>query len=265
MELAADLALLDDDEPEPFELINPEGASPLFLVCDHASNFVPRALQGLGLDPAYLSLHIAYDIGAAAVTRRLAASLDAPAVLSHFSRLVVDPNRPLDDATSIPAVSDAIPVPGNRGLSVGAREARIATFFRPYHRAIETTLQRRLGRGALPIFVSVHSFTPMLEGARRPWDIGVLWDHGNRVARPLIEALGRRGLTVGDNEPYSGTIAFGFTTRHHAAPLGLPQVLLELRQDLIDTDAGAEAWADILKEELSALAHHPAAKERTGA
>ncbi len=261
MDLAADLALLGDDEPQPFELINPEGSSPLFLVCDHASNFVPRALNGLGLDPARLSLHIAYDIGAAAVTRRLAAGLDAPAVLSHFSRLVIDPNRPLDDEASVPPVSDGIAVPGNQALPGGEREARIATFFQPYHQAVGAALHRRLHRGQLPIFVSVHSFTPMLEGERRPWEIGVLWDHGNRVAPPLIEALRRRGLNVGDNEPYSGTIAFGFTTHHHAAPRGLPQVLLELRQDLVDTDAGAAAWAEILMEELRALSQLPAARE----
>ena len=219
---------------------------------------MPRRLAGLGLDPAALRLHVAYDIGAAALTRRLAALLEAPAVLSHFSRLVIDPNRVLDHETSIPEVSDGIAVPGNRALSGGERRRRVAIFFAPYHRALAAALQRRLERGRLPALVSVHSFTPVMEGLSRPWEIGVLWNRDGRLALPLIEALRARGLVVGDNQPYSGATPFGYTMQHHADPLGLPQVLLEVRQDLIDTQPGVETWARRLAEVLPPLLDDPA-------
>ncbi|GAB5468642.1 MAG: N-formylglutamate amidohydrolase [Rhodospirillales bacterium] len=258
MNLAAPRPLLAPDEPPAFEIIESPLTSPFLLLCDHASNFVPRALDDLGLDPASLALHIAYDIGAAAMTRRLAANLAAPAVLSHFSRLVIDPNRPIGHAASIPEVSDAITIPGNLDLSPAECQARAASFFDPYHRGVEAALQQRLDQGRLPIVISLHSFTPAMDGQLRPWEIGVLWDRDDRLARPLLGALADLGLVVGDNQPYSGRAPYGFTMGHHASSLGLPQVLLEVRQDLIDTDAGAAHWGDLLAQVLSPLASDPA-------
>ncbi len=253
MNLAAPHSYLAEREPPPFELINPGKASPFFLVCDHASNHVPADLHCLGLLSDQLELHIAYDIGAAAMTRRMAEVLGAPAVLAGFSRLVIDANRVIDHETSIPEESDGVSVPGNLGLDGEERERRIARYFDPYHRAVATGLEAARARGERPILVSLHSFTAIMNGLQRPWQVGVLWDRDDRMAAPLIRGLGARGLTVGDNQPYSGGTDFGFTMQHHAFPLGLPQVLLEVRQDLISERQEAEAWADLLAQELERL------------
>ncbi len=238
----------------PYETINPGLPSPFFLVCDHASNHVPAELDSLGLLPEQLELHIAYDIGAAAMTRRLAELLHAPAVLAGFSRLVIDANRVTDHETSIVAVSDGVEVPGNRHLGEAERRRRIARYFEPYHQAVARGLKAALARGERPIFVSLHSFTAVMQGFQRPWQVGILWDRDDSLAAPLIRALAARGLTVGDNQPYSGGTDFGYTMQHHALPPGLPQVLIEVRQDLISTESDAWAWATLLAEELKALA-----------
>ncbi len=253
MNLAAPQAQVEAREPPPFELINAGRSSPFFLVCDHASNHVAADLDYLGLLPEQLDLHIAYDIGAAVMTRRLAEVLAAPAVLAGFSRLVIDANRVVHHETSIPEVSDGVTIPGNLGLGEAERERRIARYFDPYHRAVTAGIEAAVARGERPILVSMHSFTAIMDGFQRPWQVGVLWDRDDTMAAPLIRALGARGLTVGDNQPYSGGTDFGFTMQQHAFPLGLPQVLLEVRQDLISKRRDAEAWADLLVEELERL------------
>ena len=253
------------DEPPPFEICNPDGPAPLVLLCDHASGFIPRALDALGLDEAQLARHIAFDIGIAEVTRRLAERLDAPAVLSGFSRLIVDPNRGLDDPTLMPQISDGVVVPGNRALSPAARRARLEAFFEPYHAAVTRVLdakQASLGgpsgappRG--PAVISMHSFTPVMKGNERPWQIGVLWNRDPRLPRPLMAKLRAAGVVVGDNEPYSGRDGHGHTLHVHAEPRGFANVLIEVRQDLIDTHHGADAWAGRLGAVLGELAADP--------
>ena len=242
--------LLAADEPAPVELENEAGPAPFFLICDHATAFIPAALNKLGLDEAELARHIALDIGAAAVTRLLARQLEARALLSHFSRLVIDPNRWPEDPTLIPQISDGTVVPGNRDLGAEGVEVRKAAFYRPYHAAIEAEFEQRLARGETPALISMHSFTPVMRGAERPWQVGILWREDGRIAEPLIERLRRRGLVVGDNEPYSAREGLGHTVEVHAEPRGLPCVLIEVRQDLIDTRQGAVEWAAILAEEL---------------
>jgi len=259
---AQDSGLLAPDEPRPFELFNGAGKAPLLLICDHATRFIPRALRGLGLDEAALCRHIAWDIGIAEVTRLVARRLDAPAVLSHFSRLVVDPNRQLDNPTLMPEISDGTVVPGNRDLDAAARRARVDTFFRPYHHAIDAQLDAMLAAGAAqgraPAVVSMHSFTPVMHGVGRPWEIGVLWNRDPRLPRPLMERLRAEGLTVGDNEPYSGADGHGYTQHTHADRRGLANVLIEVRQDLIDTQQGAALWAERLGAALEAVLADPA-------
>jgi predicted N-formylglutamate amidohydrolase len=250
-------SLLGAGDPAPVERINPDGRVDLLLLCDHASAAVPAALGLLGLAPAALERHIGWDIGAAAVTRRLAELLGAPAVLSGFSRLVIDCNRLLDDPTSIPPMSDGQAVPGNQDLSPAAREQRAASCFWPYQRAIEAQLSRALGLGAAPVILSIHSFTPRFQGFDRPWQAGVLWDRDPRIPLPLIAGLSAEGLTVGDNEPYSARSPEGFTLHHHAAPRGLPHVLIELRQDEIDTDAGVHRFAGHLMRALQPILANP--------
>jgi len=261
-----DSGLLAPDEPRPFELFNAAGQAPLLLLCDHATRFIPRALGSLGLDEAALTRHIAWDIGIAEVTRELARRLDAPALLSHFSRLVVDPNRQLDNPTLMPEISDGTVVPGNRDLDAAARAARIDTFFRPYHDAIDAQLDAMLAPGTegdpgaerVPALVSMHSFTPIMHGVARPWEVGVLWNRDPRLPRPLMERLRAEGLSVGDNEPYSGADGHGYTQHTHGDSRGLANVLIELRQDLIDTQQGAALWAQRLAGALEAVLRDPA-------
>jgi predicted N-formylglutamate amidohydrolase len=243
-------SLLAVDEPAPFEVYNEIGAAPVLLVCDHASRFIPRALAGLGLSEAELCRHIAWDIGIAEVTKGLARHLDAPAVLSHFSRLIIDPNRAEADDTLVPAVSDGVAIPGNRDVTPGARAARIAEFHAPYHAAVEQTLVAAMGRHPALALVSMHSFTPVMDGFERPWQIGILWDQDGRLPVPFMEVLRARGIAVGDNAPYSGRDVQGYTLRRHAEAHGLPNVLIEVRQDLIDTHHGAAEWTAILGETL---------------
>ena len=273
------LSLLAPDEPAPFESLNDGGGAPLLVICDHASAFIPRALGSLGLDRAHLARHIALDIGAAEVARRLAERLDAPAVLSRFSRLIVDPNRTLDAPSLIPTVSDGVEVPGNRNLLPTAREARIATFHQAYHEAVEARLaqlRRALTArrpGGAPALISVHSFTPVMAGQERPWHIGILWNRcaravpaphigilwnrDPRLPRPLIERLRALGLTVGDNQPYTGRDTHGYSVHRHAEPHGLANVLIEVRQDLSDTHHGAAEWSALLAGALEDVLTDP--------
>ena len=217
---------------------------PVLLTCDHASNAIPRALGDLGLPPAARRQHVAWDIGAAAVTRLLAEALDAPALLTGYSRLVIDCNRDPGDPTSIPAVSDGVAVPGNRRLTEAARAARRDACFAPYHTAIAARLDALMAAGRPPALLSIHSFTPVMAGVARPWHIGILWDKDGRIPQPLLAVLrADPAITVGDNQPYSAREPAGYTVRHHAVQRGLPHVAIELRQDLVADDEGARSWA----------------------
>lgn len=230
------------------------GRTDILLVCDHASNFVPPDYGRLGLDPAEFERHIAYDIGAEGLTRALAARLGAAAVLSRFSRLVIDPNRGLDDPTLVMRLSDGAVVPGNAGVDAAERERRIARFYAPYDAALSQAIEDATASGAAPAIFSLHSFTPLWKGAVRPWHAGILWDRDARLARPLIDALrADPALVVGDNEPYSGALP-GDTMWRHAAARGLPHALIEIRQDLICEERGIEDWADRLAPILERLA-----------
>ncbi len=226
----------------------------MILTCDHASPAVPAALAGLGLSQEARLRHIGWDIGAGEVARLLAERLDAPAVLAGYSRLVIDCNRDVDDPASIPEVSDGTVVPGNQALDAAARAARRAAIFAPYHAAIASWIEAQLARGAVPALVSIHSFTPVMGGAARPWHVGVLWDEDPRIPVPLMAALrADPALVVGDNEPYSARKPAGYTVRHHAVARGLPHVAIELRQDLIAASAGAQQWAARLAAALAPI------------
>lgn len=235
------------------ELFNPEGPAPVLVVCDHAGKHVPDGLERLGISEEALNRHIGWDIGAAEVTRRLADLLDAPAILNHVSRLVIDCNRRPGTPTSIPEISDGCVVPGNHGLDLDAVVDRVARHFLPYHRAIARRLGRFRRQGIVPAFISVHSFTPHFNGESRPWQIGVLWRGDERISRPLVEWLQTRPeLTVGENQPYSGLRDFGFTVQFHAQRPRLPHVMVEIRQDEIDTTEKAHAYADLVFAGLQA-------------
>ena len=251
--------LLTAGDPPAVEHVNAAGKAPVLVSCDHASNAVPRSLAKLGLSDASLGLHIGWDIGAAGITRLIAHRLDAPAILAGYSRLVIDCNRNLEDPTSMPAVSDGVTVPGNQTLSPAARRERIETLFKPYHRAVEASLDGFAGRNVHPAVLSIHSFTPLMNGVERPWHIGVLWDKDPRIPVKLLAALRREaGLVVGDNEPYSAREPAGYTVRTHAVARGLPHVAVEIRQDLIADTAGEREWAERLVRALTPILADPA-------
>lgn len=250
--------LLGPDDPPPYAIVNPRGRAPAVLLCDHATNAVPAMLGDLGLDQAARSRHIAWDIGAAEVTRLISEMLDAPAVLSGYSRLVVDCNRSVDDPTAMRQISDGTVVPGNRALDATARALRAEECFWPYHRAATEVIDSVAARGVTPAIVSVHSCTPVMKEFRRPWHIGVLSNHDRRMAEILIAELARdSAICVGDNQPYSGLDPHGFTIENHALPQERPNVLLEIRQDLVDTPQGIGHWAELVGKALARVLEHP--------
>ncbi len=208
------------------------------FLCDHASNALPSGYGALGLAPELFQTHIAYDIGAAQMTRALAASFGAPAVLGAFTRLLIDLNRGPDDPTLVMKLSDGSIIPGNRDVDAAELARRIALFHAPYHQAIA----QQIARLGSPPLISLHSFTPMWKGAPRPWQVGVLWDQDRRLAGPLMARLVQAGFVVGDNEPYSGALE-GDTLNRHGTRNGLPHVLIEIRQDLIGDAGAANAFA----------------------
>ena len=242
--------------PTPWEaFVRCEGAkdSGVLLLCDHASAALPDDYGNLGLKPEAFVRHIAFDIGAAALTRNLAGRFGAPAVLSHFSRLLIDPNRGLDDPTLIMEISDGAIVPGNHHVSEAERSHRIGHFWQPYRGAVQAEVTRMIKAGPVPVLVSLHSFTPRWKHKARPWHVAVLWDKDDRVASPLIAGLrADPALIVGDNEPYDGALR-GDTLHEVATGPGLPHVLIEVRQDLIHDDAGQAFWTDRLEAVLRPL------------
>jgi predicted N-formylglutamate amidohydrolase len=251
--------LLTEDEPPPFELVNDTGAAPVLLICDHASSRVPRRLRDLGLTADELSRHIGRDIGAADVTRHMALQLGAPALLSGYSRLVVDCNRHLHDPTLMPAASDGTAIAANANLAPADRQARIDALYQPYHRAIAQQLDRFAGRGVAPTLLSIHSCTPEMNGQFRPWHIGICWESDRRIARPVMEALGRApDIVVGDNQPYNLDLREDYSVPVHAMRRGLPHLQVEFRQDLVATPAGARHWADVLLAALPPTLAQPA-------
>ncbi|WP_428031259.1 N-formylglutamate amidohydrolase [Ancylobacter sp.] len=229
----------------------------LILLCDHASNALPAAYGSLGLPKAELERHIGYDIGAAGVTRMLAHRLGCPALLTRYSRLLIDPNRGEDDPTLVMRLSDGAVVPGNRHADEAEIERRLALFHRPYHDAIHAEIEAALAQGVVPALLSLHSFTPVWRGLARPWHAAVLWDSDPRFTRELIDALEAPGdLIVGDNEPYDGALR-GDCLYRHATVRGLASTLLEIRQDLIAEVDGQRAWADRLAGLLPEILARP--------
>jgi predicted N-formylglutamate amidohydrolase len=213
--------------------------SGLLFLCDHAANRLPPGYGSLGLPADLLASHIAYDIGAADVTRALAGAFNAPAILASWSRLLVDLNRGPDDPTLVMKLSDGSIIPGNAAADDAEVAARIRDFHTPYHAAIDAEIAALAG---VPVLVSIHSFTPVWKGRPRPWQFGILWDRDDRLAAPLIARLEQAGFVVGNNEPYSGELE-NDTLYRHATMAGLPHVLIEIRQDLIATRSVAQDLA----------------------
>lgn len=229
----------------PFHIIGQNRPSRILLTCDHATNTVPASVCNgdLGLDPADMARHIAYDVGAAGVTCALADLLDAPAILSNFSRLVIDPNRGEDDPTLLMKLYDGTIIAGNRHADLAEREHRLNTCYRPYHIAQGEMAARQDNT----VMVSIHSYTPQLNGyPLRPWHIGILHANDAGFSVPLIARLNQEpDLCVGENEPYGGHLE-GDSIDRHAIAHGRPNTLIEIRNDLIKTDEQQVAWANRL-------------------
>jgi predicted N-formylglutamate amidohydrolase len=254
------VTLLEADEPPAFRVEKPDGQSPYFLTCDHASARIPRKLRSLGVAAEDLQRHIAWDIGAAGVAVKLAGALDAFAILTGYSRLVIDCNRRPGIPESIVRMSEATRIPGNEVVTVEEATARARELFYPYHDRIRTELDARRAQRRPTILISVHSFTPTFHGVPRPWHAGVLYNRDARLATELLRRLrtehrlGSSQLIIGDNEPYSVGDNTDYTIPVHGEQRGLLHVGIELRQDLVATAAGQSEWAERLARALVSIA-----------
>lgn len=247
--MSAARTLLAPGEPAPLERINPEGASPFVLVCEHAGRRIPRALGTLGLSEADLCRHIAWDIGAREVAVALAGLLDAPLFAQRYSRLVCDCNRRPAAADFIPAVSDTTEIPANTDLDPAERAARIEAIFRPFHDAIAEELDRRQRGGVPTLLVTIHSFTPVFKGLARPWHIGVLFNRDRRFAPRIVELLKERDdLCVGVNQPYATSDENDYAIPVHGERRGLPCAEFEIRNDLIGDPQAVARRAALIAE-----------------
>lgn len=253
--------LLRAEDPAPFRLINPAATTPLLLVCDHASNFIPPHLKQLGASDAAIQDHVAWDPGAREVTEQLAAELQCPAVLCNYSRLLVDVNRDpgSDDPSMIPAVSDEYPIPGNEDLNAALRQQRIDLIHEPYHQAIHERLQALCRLQPAPLLFAIHTFTPMMQGNQqmRPWHAGMLWNADPRMAMPLMEHLRQHDhLVIGDNEPYSARL-ISYTIDRHGHHRGFANCCIEIRQDLLQSREDCQWWVTHLAEGLRRILDTP--------
>jgi predicted N-formylglutamate amidohydrolase len=231
--------MLNPNEPAALTIERPQGKSDFLLVCDHASRLIPRSLGTLGLDEVHLASHVAWDIGAAGVARRLSSLLDATLILQNYSRLVIDCNRPPGSATSIPVRSEYARVAGNEALTPDAARERAAAVFTP------------------TLLVAVHSFTPVYLGKARPWHVGLMYRHDRRLGRALLEHLrADADLCVGDNEPYAISDTTDYTLPFHGEARRIAHVGIEIRQDLVAEETGQVAWAARLAQLLSRAASH---------
>lgn len=237
--------LLDGrDDPYPVEIVNPASRSPLLLVCEHAGRAVPRALGTLGLSPREMELHIAWDIGAGDLARALALRFRCTLILQRYSRLVIDCNRPPGNPQSIPEASDGIAVPANRDLPPADRARREAEIFAPYAQACATAMARPRVRFAY----AIHSFTPVMAGRARPWDVGFLYRDPASGGRALVDLAARTwpGLVIGDNEPYTVEDDTDWFVPACAEPRRIPHGLIEVRNDHLLSAEGCRLWADRL-------------------
>jgi predicted N-formylglutamate amidohydrolase len=251
----AETTTLSLRDPPPVETVNAEGRSPFVLCCEHAGRAVPERLRGLGVGPADMARHIASDVGAEGLSRRLCALLDAPLVLQRYSRLVVDCNRPFAAPDCFLALSDGTPVPGNRGITDHERRRRFEEIHQPFHQALAALLDRRTEQAAHSTLVAVHSFTPRLAGgAERPWHLGALSNRDGRFAARFLQTFRFQnpGLNAAHNEPYLVDDLTDYTIPVHGEGRGIPHLLIEIRNDLLGDAAGQHRWARLLAAALVA-------------
>ena len=236
--------------PPSVEVVNASGPSRYVLLCEHASNWMPPEYKGLGLPETELSRHIAWDIGAAQMARRLSERLDAPLILAPASRLLIDLNRPLGSPGSIPERSEATDIPGKRDIGPAERALREDRWFHPFQKTVTGLLDHRLAGGQPTIVLGIHSFTPVYQGRERPWQAGVLYRRAEAFSAWLIDRLGGEAAGIAHNQPYQIEDDSDYTVPVHGEAQGLDAVLIEVRQDLVGTETAASAWGDRLATAL---------------
>lgn len=238
----------DGQAMEPVARVeNPQGRSPILLICEHASNHLPARYGTLGLGPADLESHIAWDPGALGVARGLSRLLDAPLIFATVSRLVLDLNREPSAPDSVWTLSENTTIPGNLNLDPQERARRVSEVYEPFHGAVDDFANARKATGQLSAVVSIHSFTPVYRNVPRPWHIGLIFDRDERFARSVEAALRRdAALIVGMNEPYSPADRVFHTLERHAERRGLASLMIEIRNDLIRTEDGQASWSNRL-------------------
>ena len=241
------MGILTGEEGDPVALENESARGRVILVCEHASRLLPKSLGTLGLSDEALASHIAWDPGALAVARRMAKSLDATLVFQRFSRLVYDCNRPPESPAAMPEKSEVFDVPGNAGLDQPARDARTEALYLPFRAKLESLVKSRIAEGRAPVIVTMHSFTPVYFGKPRDVEIGILHDADTRVADGMLAAAGRGGrYDTRRNEPYGPEDGVTHTLKEHGLANGLPNVMIEVRNDLIRDEVGQGVVADYL-------------------
>lgn len=243
--------LLGEGDIAPVHEVNAAGRSPFLLTADHYGRVLPRALGDLGVAESELVRHIAWDIGIAGVAERLARMLDAHLIAQRYSRLVIDCNRPPGLASSIPVISEATVIPGNKNLAAAAKEMRRREIFDPYHGRIGAAIDARVQADKPTVLVALHSFTPVYLGDPRPWHIGTLYHRDTVLPRLLLKHLrGESDLVVGDNQPYAVSDITDYTIPVHGDARGLINTGIEIRQDLITDESGQQQWAERLARML---------------
>ncbi len=245
--------LLVPDDPVAVEIVNAEGGSRALLLCEHAGRAVPSGLAGLGLEPADMDKHIAWDIGAEGLARQLSEQLDAPLVLQRYSRLVIDTNRPFAAPDCIPEVSDGVVIPGNAALDESARRRRYDEIHKPLHDTVASLLDRRADAGRPGVLLTIHSFTPTLGGHERAMSVGLLFNRDRRLADALQTALMQLAPdeNIALNAPYSVDDESDYAIPVHGEQRDIAHVLIELRNDLINDAAGQAFWAERLSDALA--------------
>lgn len=240
----------NDSNLSPAATVLDIGSGPILLICDHASNHVPKHLNDLGLRRDHLDDHIGWDIGASALTQSLSKHLNAPAVLANFSRLVIDANRALDAYDLVALNSDGVAIPGNSDLSCDELTARIDSFHRPFHDSVATLIETRRGHAPIKAMVAIHSFTSQLSTQKsqvRPWHVGLLFNHDERLAHAVAtQCQDEPDLVIGLNEPYAPTDGVYYTIDRHATAQNMLNLLIEVRNDLLRTAHDIELWAQRL-------------------
>lgn len=243
----------------PVSIIGDDRQADWVVICDHAANIVPDFIANgdLGLPAEDMARHIAWDPGALGVALAMGEALDGPVVHSNFSRLVIDPNRARDDPTLVRKIYDGSIIPGNRHADAQEVQRRTDLLYQPYHDGVSALIDARLAVGHTPRLISIHSFTPRLvDGPPRPWQLGLLWDRDDRIFRPLMTRLAGEDIVVGDNEPYSGRLA-GDCMWMHGTSRGIPHLLIEVRNDLIETPEAQRRWGQDLARWLEEAMANP--------